>query len=134
MCCPAGRVLVDRAAMFEARVAVPTVVVLAVPVVSVAVSRKGMAPVALVVDATVAVSWPVPYGMTEGAARVRAPGMVLPRPAMVWMEVPGAGAASSWRMRWFPMSARVRRVAGERAGARGESREATIAGPPSPAK
>src|SRR5437763_16462132 len=100
--------------MFEARVAVPMMAVLAIPVGLLAVSRKVIVPVALVVNARVAVSWPVPYAMTEGAARVRAPGAVLPRPAMVRMEVPGAGAASSCRMRWFPVWARVRRVAVER--------------------
>src|SRR5438876_411877 len=55
-----GGVVVGSVAMLEARVAVPRVVVLAVPVVSFVTSRKVMAPVALVVEARVAVSWPVP--------------------------------------------------------------------------
>ena len=53
---------------------------------------------------------------------------------MVWMVVAGAGAELSWRMRWLPVSARVRRVEGETAVARGVSSEAAMAGPPSPAK
>src|ERR1700750_171217 len=72
--------------------------------------------------------------MTDGAERVRAPGAVSPRPAMVWMVVAGAGAESSGRTRWLPVSARVRSVEGERAAARGVLREAAMAGPPSPAK
>ncbi len=46
----------------------------------------------------------------------------------------GPGAAVSWRMRWLPVSARVTRVVGEMAVARGVSSEAAVAGPLSPAK
>ena len=51
---------------------------------------------------------------------------------MVWMVV--AVAVTIWRMRWLPVSARVRRLAGERAVARGVSSEAVVAGPLSPEK
>src|SRR5258706_530065 len=37
-------------------------------------------------------------------------------------------------MRWLPVSARGRREEGERAAARGPSREAAVAGPPAPGK
>src|ERR1700733_1012777 len=72
--------------------------------------------------------------MTEGAVRVRAPGEVTPMPAMVWIDVAGAGAAVSCRMRWLLVSAGGRRAAGERAVLRGESSEAAAAGALSPAK
>jgi hypothetical protein len=48
---------------------------------------------------------------------------------MVWIVVLGADAAVSWRMRWLPVSARVRKVEGESVAARGASREAEVAGP-----
>src|ERR1700749_2718291 len=71
--------------------------------------------------------------MTGGAERVKVSEAAGAGPAMVWV-VGGAGAAVSWRMRWLPVSASVRREDGETAGLRGESSEAAMAGPPSPEK
>ena len=56
----------------------------------------------------------------------------MPRPAMVWMGVPGAAGPVSWRMRPLRLSATVSRASGERMAERGVSREAEVAGPLSP--
>src|SRR5277367_4045929 len=118
---PTGTVVRERVALFETRVAVPRVT--AAPGVALVISRKVMLPFTEDAAAREALSWPAPYGMVAGALRVRAPGDETPRPAMVVIVVFAAGCAVSWRMRWLPVSERVRRLAGESEVALGLSSE-----------
>ena len=78
MCPPATSVEILKLAESEFNPAVPNVTCVP-PVVSINVTL----PVAVVEVASVAVTDPLPYATTEGPLSERAPGVVLPSPAMV---------------------------------------------------